>query len=38
LEAYSQLATEYGFRQVDDPEAVRNQNMQQLLKSHKIPA
>lgn len=38
LEAYSQLATEYGFRQVDDLEAVRNQNMRQFLKSHKIPA
>ena len=31
------MATEYGFRQVDDPEAVRNQNMRHFLKSHKIP-
>jgi len=38
LEAYNQLATEHGFRQVDDPEAVRNQNMRQFLKSHKVPA
>jgi phosphoglycolate phosphatase len=38
LEAYNELATEYGFRQVDDPEEVRNQNMRQFLKSHKVPA
>jgi len=38
LETYNQLATEYGFRQVDDPESVRHQNMRQFLKSHKVPA
>jgi len=38
LETYNQLATDHGFKTIEDGEAVRDMPLKQFLKSHGIPA
>ena len=37
LTVYNKLATEHGFKTINDTESVRNQSMQQFLQSHRVP-
>ncbi len=37
LTTYNGLAQRYGFRPIDDPQAVRNLSMQEFLAAHEIP-